>query len=247
VSRRKSGFNYSVVTAAGENWAGVKGYNSVVRRLEKRRAARVGVEGPFAKSKIAWKAAVLQQALLFRVIELGNACSEMWNLKNVLGSVLAARALLETIAVTLDFEVELQKHYKANDFEALDKLITSHTFATREPHLIAEIPEVAAKNVLTYIDRLSARAKLPLREHYDDLSEWCHPNSYGHYFTFGSLDRNTGIVTFSRLKLHGKDMLNHILTVYLLVGMVEEAMDRLDALILNIAEAHSVAFLVRQK
>src|SRR6266849_1249360 len=107
-------------------------------------------------------AAVLQQALLYRVIELGSGCAKMWNFKNVLGSVLAARALLETIAVTLDFEAKLQEHYKANDFGAWDELITSHTFATREPELIAELPELAAKNVLTYIDRVSTTANIPV-------------------------------------------------------------------------------------
>jgi len=212
-----------------------------VRRLEKRRATKIEVAGPLAKSKIAWKAAVLQQALLYRTVELGSGCAKMWNFGNVLCSVLAARALLETIALAVDFEAKLQKYLDANDFEAMDNLITSHTFATRDEELLAEHPELDAKNVLTYIDRLETIIA-GIRKHYLSLSEWCHPNGYGHYFTFGSLDRNTGTVSFSKRKLHGKDLLNHILAVYLMIGLVESVMNRLDALILKISQAHSAAF-----
>jgi len=241
VSRRTfAGFSRRVVKAAGENWDDVKSFNSALRRLEKRRATKVKKEGPLAESKIAWKIAVLQQALLYRIIELGGGCATMWNMGNVLCSVLAARALLETIALTADFEAKLQKHYKANDFEALDNLVTSLTFATRDPDALSETPELAAKNVLTYIDRLSAKFPL-LRKHYDNLSEWCHPNSYGHFFTFGSLDTDTGTVSFSKRKLHTKGMLDHILAVYLMIGLIVDLMNRLDILIQDIAKAHFAA------
>jgi len=167
-------FSRSGVKGIDENWDDIRRFNSVLRRLEKRRATRVERVGPLAKSKIAWKAAVLQQALLYRTIELGGGCAKMWNYGNVLCSVLAARALLETIAVTLDFEMKLHEHYKTRNCQALDQLITSHTFATRDAGFLAEAPELAAKNVLTYIDRLERKMPL-IRKHYESLSEWCHP------------------------------------------------------------------------
>jgi hypothetical protein len=241
VSRRKfAGFSRSGVKGIDENWDDIRRFNSVLRRLEKRRATRVERVGPLAKSKIAWKAAVLQQALLYRTIELGGGCAKMWNYGNVLCSVLAARALLETIAVTLDFEVKLQEHCKTRNFQTLDQLITSHTFATRDAGFLAEAPELAAKNVLTYIDRLERKMPL-IRKHYESLSEWCHPNSNGHYFTFGSLNRETGSVRFSKRKLLGKGLLDHVLAVYVMVGLIENAMDRLDVMILDISNAHAEA------
>jgi hypothetical protein len=127
----------------------------------------------------------------------------------------------------------------------MDNLITSLTFATKDPKLLSEAPEATATNVLTYIDRLSRKLPL-LRKHYDNLSEWCHPNGFGHYFTFGSLDTNTGTVSFSKRKLHGKGMLDHILAVYLLVGLVENAMNRLDVLVQDISRAQSAALPVHQ-
>ena len=124
LSRRKSaGFNRSVIKAAGENWQDVRRFNSTLRRVERRPVTRVELKGPSAASKIAWKAAVLQQALIYRTVELAGSCAKMWNFGNVLCSVLAARALLETIAVTLDFETRLQDYYNASNFEEMDKLI----------------------------------------------------------------------------------------------------------------------------
>lgn len=129
MSRRKPlGFNRAVIKAAGEKWEDVRRYNAVLRRLQKRRETKVERASHLAASKIAWKAAVLQQAYLYRVIELARASAKMWNLANVLCSVLAARALLETIAVVLDVETRLQTHAAANDFKTMDELITSHTF-----------------------------------------------------------------------------------------------------------------------
>jgi hypothetical protein len=110
MSRRKfGGFSRAVIKAAGENWDDVRRFNLVLRRLEKRKATKVEVAGPLAESKLAWKAAALQQALLYRIVELGSGCAKMWNLGNVLCSVLAARALLETIALTLHFGTKLHE------------------------------------------------------------------------------------------------------------------------------------------
>jgi hypothetical protein len=134
------------------------------------------------------EAAILQQVLLYRCVGLASGCAQMSNFGNVLCSVLSARALLETIALALDFEKNLQTHVSAKDFVKIDELITLHTFSTRSENMLAEKPELKAENVLNHIDRLE-KTMSGIRAHYDFLSEWCHPNSAGHYFTFASLDR----------------------------------------------------------
>jgi len=62
--RKCRGFNGSVIRAAGENWDDVRRFNQVLRRLDKKRAKSIVVKDRFAQSKLAWKAAVLQQVLL---------------------------------------------------------------------------------------------------------------------------------------------------------------------------------------
>lgn len=240
--RDYAGFNRSVVQAADEDWAKVRRYNSLLRSLAKRRVGKVERVGHLAQSKIAWKVAVLQQALLYRIVELANGCAKMWNEGNVLCSALAGRALLETVAVMLDFEAKLEKHFKANDFGAMDELVNFHTFATRNEEWLKEDQAYEAKNVLTYIDRLEKQKGLiGARMHYEHLSEFCHPNCNGLYIAFGKLDTSTGTVAFSKLKRHDKGMLNSILAVYLTLGFVEATMDNLDELVPKISEAHSAA------
>jgi hypothetical protein len=238
--RKYSGFSRSAVKATGENWDEIRECNLVLRRLEDRLVSAIKVEGPFAESKIAWKAAVLRQVLLHRMVELGGGCADMWNTGNVLCSVLAARALLETVAVFAEFQNKTIKHFKESDFKALDELLDNLTFSTRDPNAVKIMPELEAKNVLTYIDRLK-KILPPIREHYDRLSEWCHPNGYGHYFTFASLDPRTGTVSFSRESRLATGLFKRLFTVYLLLGLVENAMSRLDVLIVKLAETHSKA------
>src|SRR5216684_6418471 len=41
--------------------------------------------------------------------------------------------------------------------------------------------------------------KIPgIREHYEFISEWCHPNGSGHLFTYGEINKQNGSVRFFR-------------------------------------------------
>lgn len=233
-----AGLDRSVVEAAGEDWAKVSKCNSWLGSLAKRRATRIERTGPLA-SMLAWEVAVLQQALLYRIVELTDGCTKMWNEGNVLCSILAARALMETIGLTLDIEEKVQKHFDANDFKAMDELLWHHTFASREDKFIEEHSEAEAKNALTYVDRMEKILDYPgIRHHYLGLCEFCHPNAYGHYFAFGSLDTTNGTVTFSKRKLHDGEQLKLITKVLVMLGFVVQAMDRLDDLVQEISKAH---------
>ena len=111
MSRRKAaGFNRSVIKEAGEDWGEVRQFNYVLRRLAKRRLTKIERVGHL-ESMLAWKVVALQQVLLYRIVELATGCTKMWNAGNTLCSVLAARALMETIALIFGFEEKLQKQY----------------------------------------------------------------------------------------------------------------------------------------
>lgn len=103
-----AGLDRSAVEVAGEDWAKVDRYNSWLHSLAKRRVTRIERTGPLV-SMLAWKVAVLQQALLYRIVELADNCTKMWNVGNALCSMLAARALFETVALTLDLEAKVSE------------------------------------------------------------------------------------------------------------------------------------------
>jgi hypothetical protein len=114
------GFRADALDLSSEHWEDIERYNSSLERLVNRRKPAVVVEGPLVKSKTAWKCAVLQQALLYRVTVLANGCSAEWNSGNIVCSLLCGRALLETIALSLFIGDELTTLTRAADVASVD-------------------------------------------------------------------------------------------------------------------------------
>ena len=73
--------------------------NAALTRLSKRRRTEIRVEGPLARSKLAWKLATLQEAFLYRAVTLARGVALTWNARNFLTSILAARSLIETLVL----------------------------------------------------------------------------------------------------------------------------------------------------
>lgn len=228
------GFVQSSLDLSEEKWSDVERYNETLRRLIDRRTNEITVIGIFAQSKTAWKCAVLQQALLYRATMLAIGTSDAWNAHNVVCSILASRALLETIAVTDYVKNELTQLTERGDLDGIDELANRHLFATRSADRIASGAGHPAVNVLTYIDKMSK--KLPdLRDAYEFISEWCHPNGSGHFFTYGELNQQTGEVKFSERAPRVVGIQGHVLTIFMMAAFVELVMDTFDDCIPKIA------------
>ena len=97
--------------------------------------AKIEAEGPLEKSKIAWKIATYQEAVLCRVVMLARGAREAWNARNFLVCFLAVRALTETLAVFDNFKHELSVTLDNENLGALDRLAMNRTFATRDNEL----------------------------------------------------------------------------------------------------------------
>jgi hypothetical protein len=178
MSADNDGFHFDL--GIDENVAkDIQTFNFTLRRLRERRVTEITISGPLRKSKLAWKIATYQQPMLYRVVMLASGCAANWNARNLLCAYLAARALIETVAVFWTFEVELQKLIAAENLSEIDALITNRTFSTRDTELIEAHPDTKAITVLKFIDRLEKQGLSGMRQHYDFLSERCHPNSLG--------------------------------------------------------------------
>jgi hypothetical protein len=157
----------------------VKEADEALRRLAARRRSEVTVAGPLAQSKQAWKVAVYQQSILYRVVMLAEGAVSTWNDGNILTSILAARALIETVAVVYEFTHQLKAYISASDLVGLSKFTTSMIFATRDEKFLAEHSDLRSRSVLTYIDKLDAGGLKGVRKHYDSMSERCQIVSRG--------------------------------------------------------------------
>lgn len=219
------GFNSSVAKHQGGDWGKIRGYNNAMKRLGKRRVRKLGRTGKYKISQIALQAAMLQQSLLYRVVMLATATAKNWNQGNVLGSAIAARALLETIALIHRVENELFEFAEKGDFGGLQKHVTDLTFATRDKELIAHDHEIQARNAVTYITHFD-KAVPGITKHYEFLCEWCHPNVFGHYVAFATYDEEANAATFCAGKMHCPEMLDALLAVYSMLEHLEGTFDR---------------------
>jgi hypothetical protein len=210
--------------------------NASLDRLSGLRAVEINVSGKFLRSKIAWKLASHQHALLHRLVALMDGASVAWNNRCALSAMLSARALMETFAMMAEFERQVTRLLKEENLGGLDALAQNGIFASRDPEWIKHNPETQAVSVLTYIDKFDKRAE-GFRGHYDILSERCHPNSLGHTFMFSKLDRTDGTVRFCDEREPARNG-QMILAALAPLPLVESISARLDELIEKVSDLH---------
>lgn len=210
--------------------------NVSLDRLSGMRALEINVSGKFLRSKIAWKLAIYQHALLHRLVALVDGLAVAWNNHCTLSAMLSARALMETFAVMAEFEQQVERLLKAQDLGELDAVAQNGIFASRDPQWIKETPGSQAVTVLKYIDKFDKRAK-GFRALYDMLSERCHPNSLGHNFMFSTLDTRDGTVRFCDEREPGQDG-QMILAALAPLPLVESTSARVDELIEKVSDLH---------
>lgn len=174
---------------------------------------------------------------------LADGCADAWNGCNQLASVLCARAIIETAAFFVTFETELSQLCEQTNFTAIDKLVMNRIFATRLKHLQGETSAmVEAVNVLTLIGKLDKKLGYNdnrVLRHYEFLSEFCHPNSYGHT-QFFQIVEETATLNFTDKPAPDKSLLRFVLTGFVLTGLIEVSLNKIDSLlpeVLQLSEA----------
>lgn len=221
-----------------EDWSQVEKYNDCLQRLINMKKAEIVVAGPLVESKTAWKCAVLQQSLLYRVCALARGTADAWNVGNLVSAVLEARALMETVVVMRFVATELRTLREPMNVDAanlIDDLCNKQLFSTKNESVVAAGYGHMAKSILTYVDKMDK--EIPhVREAYDFLSEWAHPNGSGHLFTFGAINKDTGHVNFHEAAPFVKGIQGHVVTCFMLIQFAELAMEVFEETIPIVAE-----------
>jgi len=212
----------------------VREANETMQELDGMRAVQINVAGHFARSKIAWKLAGYQHALLHRVVSIFDGAALGWNHRSPIAAMLCSRAMMETVAIFYSLGQNIERYLKENDLTKLDDIAQNGVFATRDPEWLEKSPASKAINALGYIQKLD-RLLPGFARHYDVLSERCHPNSQGHNFLFSELDQSDGTIRFmdERWQDHNRTL---ILLGITPITLVKIEMPRLDGLIEAVAE-----------
>jgi len=218
--------------------------NECLRRLSQRRAVELTRSGAFARSKIAWKLAYYEHALLHRIVALADGVAATWNCRCTLSALLSARALMETFAVLWELREGIRQSLASEDLKALDMIARAGLFATRDEEIVKVQPETKAINALTYVQKFD-RIAAGFGGHYNRLSERCHPNAYGHNYMFSELDRTDATVRFTaeRDPEANRKMLLAALTV---LPRAEAFVSDIENSIAKVAELQHRIFPVRE-
>lgn len=242
---RPSEAEFQMIIVLDPNEAEALGYsrtrledlNRQLERVAAGRLDRIEVSGDLLRSKIAWKVAYLEQAFRYRLVSLAESTAMQWNARLLVGAIVSARALIETGALIRHVERQISRLVELKDLCAINELAMRQSFASRDAEWISEFPDYAAVNILTVLDR--GFPDLPeIRHHYKNLSEYAHPNHTGHRQFFGSLDRQSGTVTFSVDRRHDLGTLLAVIGGYQLVGIAGQSLGRLQDALPRIADAH---------
>lgn len=209
--------------------------NKEIVGLAERRRQTVTVSGRLARSKIAWKIETFAEAVLYRLVALAEGAALSWNAAIPLPAFLCTRAVVETIALLVDFEGRVAKLLHAEDLNGLNDLTMNRIFSTRDEEWLQGAPEFKSVNVMTHIEKLDKLLPGALG-HYNRLSERCHPNSLGHHQMFASTDYSNGTVTYDPSKAM-RDV-TAIIAGLTLLGVAGHSLGELSVLSEGVSELH---------
>ena len=209
--------------------------NKEIVELAGRRRQTISVSGHLARSKIAWKIETFAEAVLYRLVALAEGTALSWNAAIPLPAFLSTRAIVETIALLVDFEARVGKLLEAEDLQGLDELTMNRIFSSRDEGWLQGAPEFKSVNVMTHIEKLDKQLPGALG-HYNRLSERCHPNFLGHHQMFTSTNYDNGTVTYDPSKAM-RDV-SAIIAGMALLGVADHCLRELSNLSEQVSELH---------
>jgi hypothetical protein len=161
---------------------------------------------------ITFQTRVFTQSCLRRCVDLAETAQGLLGFGRHIAAIMTARAIIETVASFCYFEREFRNRL-VNSEEAraeLKKFLMNFTFSTRIKELLKENSGAEAVQILTQIDKLGKEFKDErIRETYDSLCEYTHPNSLGCTIWYSDLQEN-GDICFSSEKPESTYALFHV-------------------------------------
>ena len=117
-----------------------------------------------------------RQAMLRRILDLSQATIASWNAEQIFGSVVCARALLETLATFYSLLIKAESLANKKNWKAIERLVNGYAFSTssssRKGNQRPEMPSNIRSMVKSFIHHTD-----PGKEKFwDQICEIAHPN-----------------------------------------------------------------------
>jgi hypothetical protein len=190
--------------------------------------------------KMVWKSRSTYQCLIRRTLEAVDGMRSAWNAGNLLTALTMGRSLIESGAVVRRLSDSVKEATAKKDVEALDHVVMNVGFGTRYELFEGEKEEYKAQNILTVIDRMDRSLfgdKTPrLRDAYDFLSEFVHPNHLGILGLYSDDFPKEFRIEFGRTARKKEKILPHLRISLGMILLVENAASDFESLIPAISE-----------
>jgi hypothetical protein len=203
--------------------------NTLYGRLEARKVEKIVLPEPPSGFRTSNLVRVYCQANLRRCLVLASSAYGLFFVENGLVSLMAARAIYETVAVFLEFERQFVAIVKTGTLHEIMEFAQKRAFATRSEKMIAKHGEhLKARNIQTDIEKLSSVRK-KAEEEWSFLSEHTHPAGFGTLLYFAEKLKNEDAYMFQDGGPDPHADLQWILVSIALLEHFEKALDRIEA------------------
>lgn len=136
------------------------------------------------RSKLPYKAMSLREPLLYRIVELGDVTCRLYEDNMLASAFTLTRSTLETSAMLYWLHMKMEETVKAKEVgKDLDNLLNRALLGRKDRDV-----SLSPINVQTCINHVDKRFKV-IKEMYDDLSEYAHPNWFGVMSLYGRPDK----------------------------------------------------------
>jgi hypothetical protein len=140
------------------------------------------------KSKIPFKAASFREVLMHRVSDIAEVAVELYESNRLVPAFIVTRALIETTATLYWLHQKSCEFLEKEDEDSYDEFLMKGMLGSKDGTTKHE-----SYNVLTAVDRLDKEFK-GLRQMYDTLCEFTHPNWSGVMGSYSKLDTKENIL-----------------------------------------------------
>lgn len=141
------------------------------------------------RSSIPFKIVCIRDALLHRLVNLGDEAVTLHDRISLIPFLLTVRACLETAALMFSLNRYMESALCSDSLAELTEQLHRTALGSRNTRT-----KFDAVNILGAIDKLE-KSYPGIRKQYDDLSEYCHPNFEGVLCSYGDFS-NEKIFSF---------------------------------------------------
>lgn len=134
--------------------------------------------------KLVRMVAVWKSILAYRLVDIANASLDLFESGRLVPGCILARSVLETVAGVHMLNKHISGVREAEQFEEFVNFLGRASFGSRD-----QSSNFEAFSVLTMVDHL--HKEYGIRDQYDHLSEYVHPNLKGGLMAYSDIDLKT--------------------------------------------------------